>query len=234
MSSTCQGCTDLDNGDGGENQMSHMGVGGCLYSVSSEEEEGCIEVKQITYHGKNYTIDKSNNVYELVWSSIMAPGDLRYVGTFDGESIKFASKVHDIAWSGDSPRPEMDPFGKLIKLDDSLNKMKRELHSKETELAEMQSRADATADRFRVLTEECEKDLVLLEEARRVYAESLEAKENAKEEARVASNELELIPSLEMLRKAVKREELVRKMDEANEAYEKQMMAFKQEMDALA
>ena len=36
---TCQGCIDLDKGEGGENQMAHMDVGGCLYIDEFETDE---------------------------------------------------------------------------------------------------------------------------------------------------------------------------------------------------
>lgn len=34
----CQGCIDLENGTGGENQLAHMGFGGCLYEPFTDEE----------------------------------------------------------------------------------------------------------------------------------------------------------------------------------------------------
>ena len=36
---SCPGCVDLDQGDGGENQLAHMDPGGCMY-VDSDEESG--------------------------------------------------------------------------------------------------------------------------------------------------------------------------------------------------
>lgn len=37
----CPGCIDLDNGTGGENQLAHMDLGGCLYN----EEEGLLGIE---------------------------------------------------------------------------------------------------------------------------------------------------------------------------------------------
>ena len=52
---TCQGCIDLNNGEGGENQMAHMDVGGCLY----------MEGFETTHHDSTSVLDKYLKASEL-------------------------------------------------------------------------------------------------------------------------------------------------------------------------
>ena len=61
---TCQGCIDLNEGQGGENQMAHMYPGGCLY-YSSEYNFDLDYDTQDELETKNIEDTNSTNKYLL-------------------------------------------------------------------------------------------------------------------------------------------------------------------------